>query len=211
VLSALDDLVHTGKVLHAAVSDAPAWIVAQANTWAEAHGRSPFAALQIEYNLLERSVEHELLPMARAFDLPVLAWSPLAFGVLSGKFHDGTLSSRRGEWANGYLGPRADAVVPVVIAVAKELGVSPAAVALAWLRGRAATIFPIVGARTPDQLRDNIGSLAVELSPEQRSRLDEVSVLAPTFPAKMWTNSLVVDGVLSGGTAPNLRGWEHPR
>ncbi|NUP13102.1 MAG: aldo/keto reductase [Polyangiaceae bacterium] len=210
VMSALDDLVHAGKVLHIAVSDAPAWVVARANTWATAHAKSPFSAIQIEYSLLERSVEQELMPMAKCFGLPVLAWSPLAAGVLAGKFHDGTEGSTRRDWAGGYLGPRADTIVPVVLAVAKELGVSASQVALAWVKSRGPQVFPIVGARTQAQLVDNLASANVVLSKEQITKLDAVSAVPPSFPNKMWASQRFVDTTMSGGTAALLTGWERP-
>lgn len=210
VMSALDDVVRSGKALHVAISDAPAWVVAQANTWAAAHGKAPLSAIQIEYSLLQRHVEHELLPMARAFGLPVLAWSPLAFGVLTGKFHDGTQGSKRGGWAQGYLGARADAVVPVVLAVAKELGVSAAQVALAWVRRRGPQVYPILGARTSAQLADNLASLRVELSPAQLARLDAASAVEPSFPGSMWKQEWLVNSILSGDTAAAITGWDHP-
>ncbi|XYI01934.1 aldo/keto reductase [Sorangium sp. So ce1128] len=210
VMSALDDVVRSGKALHVAISDAPAWVVAQANTWATAHGKASLSAIQIEYSLLERRVEHELLPMAQAFGLPVLAWSPLAFGVLAGKFHDGTQGSKRGDWAQGYLGARADAVVPAVLAVAKELGVSAAQVALAWVRQRGPQVYPIIGARTNEQLADNLASLKLVLSAAHLARLDAASAIEPSFPGKMWKNEALVNGIMSGGTAASLTGWQHP-
>lgn len=210
VMSALDDLVHAGKVLHIAVSDAPAWVVARANTWATTHAKSAFSAIQIEYSLLERSVEQELLPMAKSLGLPVLTWSPLAAGVLAGKFHDGTQGSTRRDWAGGYLGPRADAIVPVVLGVAKEVGVSASQVALAWVKSRGPQVFPILGARTHAQLVDNLASAKVVLSKEQIAKLDAVSAVAPSFPNKMWASQRFVDTTISGGTAALLTGWDRP-
>lgn len=159
VMAALDDLVRSGKVLHLAISDAPAWVVAQANTWATAQGRSEFSAIQIEYNLLERSVEHDLVPMSRTFELPTLAWSPLGFGVLTGKCHGGAADSKRGDWLQSYLGARADRIVPEVQAIANARGVSAAQVALTWLKSRGPQVYPIIGARTVPQLEDNLRSL----------------------------------------------------
>lgn len=211
VMSALDDLVRAGKVLHVAVSDAPAWVVAQANTWAAAHAKSAFASLQIEWNLLERSVEHELVPMAASFGLPILAWSPLAFGVLTGKFHDGSQGSKRGDWAARYLGDAADRVVPTVLAIAREIGVSAAQVALAWVKSRGPQVFPIVGARTHAQLLDNLGAAKLTLSAEHLAKLEAASKVPPIFPGKMWANPELVDGIMSGGTAATLTGWNRPR
>lgn len=203
--------MRSGKALHVAVSDAPAWVVAQANTWAAAHARAALSSIQIEYSLLERTVEHDLLPMAKSFGLPVLAWSPLAFGVLSGKFHDGTQGSKRGGWLTGYLGQRADAVVPALLEVAKEIGVSAAQVALAWVRSRGPQVYPIIGARTKEQLVDNLASASLSLSPEHVARLDAVSAVPPPFPNKMWASCELVDGLVSGGTAASITQWDRPR
>ena len=148
--------------------------------------------------------------MARAFELPILSWSPLGFGVLTGKFHGGASDSKRSEWLNGFLGPRADRVVPEVQAIARARGVSPAQIALAWVKSRGAQLFPIVGARTLSQLEDNMRSLDVQLEGDELSRLDSVSALEATFPNKMWQNSAVIDGVLSGGTGARLSGWKRP-
>lgn len=211
VMAALDDLVRAGKVLHIAISDTPAWVVAQGNTWASAHGRSELAAIQVEYSLLERSVEQDLVPMARALALPILAWSPLAFGVLTGKFHGGTADSKRGDWLHGFLGERADRIVPIVQQVAKARGVSAARIALAWVKSRGPQVYPIVGARTVQQLEDNLKSIEVVLEPAELERLDRVSAVEPTFPNKMWKNSMVVDGVMSGGTADRISDWQRPR
>lgn len=207
VMGALDDVVRAGKALHVGVSDAPAWAVAQANTWAAAHGRSRFASLQVEHNLLERSVEHELVPMARAFGLPILAWSPLAFGVLAGKFHDGTGGSTRGGWVERYLGPRADAVVSALRTVGEARSVSAARVALAWLRARGPDVFPIVGARTLAQLDDNLAAASLDLTPSELEALDAASAIPAPFPASMWENEAMVSTVLTGGTREHLPGW----
>ncbi|HVT07484.1 MAG TPA: aldo/keto reductase [Polyangia bacterium] len=157
---------------------------------------------------LERSVEHELVPMARAFQLPILAWSPLGFGVLSGKFHGGASDSKRGEWLKGFLGERADRIVPQVQAIASARGVSAAQVALAWVTSRGPQVFPIVGARTLAQLQDNLSSLQLRLEADELARLDRVSAPQPTFPNKMWADPAVIDGVLTGGTGARLTGWQ---
>jgi aryl-alcohol dehydrogenase-like predicted oxidoreductase len=203
--------VCAGKVLHTAISDTPAWVVAQGNTWANAHGRTGFSAIQIEYSLLERSVEQDLVPMARAFELPILAWSPLAFGVLSGKFHGGAADSKRGDWLSGFLGARADRIVPEVMAIAKSRGASAAQVALAWVKSRGPQVYPIIGARTVQQLEENLQSLAVRLEPAELEALDRVSAVEPTFPNKMWQNPMVIDNVISGGTAERITDWQRPR
>ena len=161
VMRALDDLVRQGKVLYVGISDAPAWWIAQANTLAHLRGWSPFIGLQIEYSLIERTVERELIPMAKALNLGLTAWSPLAGGVLTGKYH-GHGSSEPGRMSNemmkGFLPEqrRADRIVAAVKTVSDETGRSMAQVALAWLRYRPVPVIPIVGARKLSQLQDNL-------------------------------------------------------
>jgi aryl-alcohol dehydrogenase-like predicted oxidoreductase len=189
VMRAFDDLVRAGKVLYVGISDAPAWVVAKSNTLADLRGWTPYVGLQIEYSLLERTVERELLPMAADFGLSVLAWSPLRNGVLSGKYlpenADAAANGRMNSpMMKGFFGedPAADAVVRETVAVANELGVSAAQVALAWLRTRPVAVIPIVGARKLTQFEDNLRSLNVVLSSEQRERLDGVSAVPLGFP-----------------------------
>src|SRR5882757_5054837 len=138
-MRAFDDLVRAGKVLYIGVSDAPAWWVAKSNTLAELRGWTAFAGLQIEYSLIERTPERELLPMAKEFGLTVTAWSPLAGGVLTGKYLDESKKSDGRFHVEGMAGFRKDQehedrVARAVINVSKELKVTPAQVALAWLR-----------------------------------------------------------------------------
>ena len=161
VMRGLDDLVRQGKVLYVGISDAPAWWIAQGNTLAHLRGWSPFIGLQIEYSLIERTVERELIPMAKALNLGLTAWSPLAGGVLTGKYH-GHGSSEPGRMSNemmkGFLPEqrRADRIVAAVKTVSDETGRSMAQVALAWLRYRPVPVIPIVGARKLSQLQDNL-------------------------------------------------------
>ncbi|MEV0070499.1 MULTISPECIES: aldo/keto reductase [unclassified Amycolatopsis] len=179
VMRALDDQVRAGKVLYVGVSDWPAWEVAQANTLAELRDWSPFVALQIRYNLLERTPERELLPMAHVFDLPVLAWGPLAEGRLTGKYLRGE-PGRLDLGGTFRPGEDNDAVVREVVAIAREGGWSPAQVALAWLRQRG--IIPLIGARSEAQLRDNLASADVVLDASRVARLDELSRPSLGFP-----------------------------
>lgn len=181
VMRSLDDLVRQGKVLHVGVSDMPAWLVARANTLAELKDWTPFAGLQIEYSLVERTVERDLTPMADHLGLTVCAWSPLGAGVLSGKFssqNKGKVDTTRGD--DKRFNDRNLKIADELIAVAKEAGHSPAQVALNWLRAKGA--LPIVGARKLDQLKDNIACVDWELSPEQVERLDQVSAIELGFP-----------------------------
>lgn len=197
VMRAFDDLVRAGKVLYVGISDAPAWVVAKSNTLADLRGWTPYVGLQIEYSLLQRTVERELLPMAADLGLSVLAWSPLRNGVLSGKYlpenadvaAEGRMNSpmMKGFGADdpasdAVVREAADVVVRETVAVAKELGVSAAQVALAWLRTRPAAVIPIVGASKLTQFEDNLRSLNVMLSSEQRERLDRVSAVPLGFP-----------------------------
>ncbi|MFF4256895.1 aldo/keto reductase [Streptomyces sp. NPDC001663] len=180
VMRALDDVVRSGKVLYVGVSDWPAWEIAQANTLAELRGWTAFAGSQLRYNLLERTPESELLPQARAFDLAVLAWSPLAAGKLSGKYRRGE-SGRLDLWGDR-SDPRAEEVVTAVLDIAEQGGWSPAQVALAWLLQRPGNIVPIVGATKQSQLADNLACLDVRLDADAVARLDEVSAVPLGFP-----------------------------
>lgn len=183
VMRGLDDLVRAGKVLYVGISDAPAWTVARANTLAELRGWTPFVGLQIEYSLIQRTVERELLPMADAFGMAVTAWAPMAGGVLSGKYTRGEpTDSKRAAMNQGRLTERNLRIARAVDAIADELGVSSAQVATAWVRQRGANIIPIVGARKTSQVTDLIASLQVTLAPEHLSKLSEVSAIELGFP-----------------------------
>jgi aryl-alcohol dehydrogenase-like predicted oxidoreductase len=195
VMRAFDDLVRQGKVLYIGVSDAPAWWIAQANTLAELRGWTRFIGLQIEYSLIERTVERELIPMAKAFNLGLVAWSPLAGGLLSGKYHSGNAADGRysTETAKGFMrtGERPDRVVAALKKVSQEVGRSPAQVALAWLHYRDIPVIPIVGARHVSQLEDNLASLELDLTPEQVYALNEASAIEMGFPHDFYENEMV--------------------
>jgi aryl-alcohol dehydrogenase-like predicted oxidoreductase len=202
VMRAFDDLVRQGKVLHAGVSDMAAWAVARANTLAELRGWTPFVGLQIEYSLVERTVERELLPMAEALGLGVTAWSPLGGGVLTGKYQAGPPQDARygTEMMKQHM-PAADrtaGVVDAVQAVARELGRSPAQVALAWLRQRPLPVIPIVGARRLEQFRDNLACLDLRLDPAQVARLDAASRVELGFPHDFYGREMVNTLVYGG-------------
>jgi aryl-alcohol dehydrogenase-like predicted oxidoreductase len=184
-LRALDDLVTAGKVRYIGLSDLPAWVSAQAHTIAHFRGWTPIAALQLEYSLLERTAEGELLPMAQELGIGVLPWSPLRGGQLSGKYvrDNGTpADTQRGDLIEGPTEHDWD-VIEAVAQVAGELGVSSAEVALAWVRGRPAITSTLIGARTLEQLRSNLASLDVSLSPDQLAALEEPSTPSLDFPA----------------------------
>lgn len=181
VMRALDDQVRAGKILHVGVSDWPAWEVSAANTLAELRGWSPFVSLQVEYSLLERTPERDLLPMANAFNLAVTAWSPLAGGLLTGKYLPGAnpIDPGTGRVVDG--GGRAEGIVREVLAISEEIGATPSQVALAWLLNQPAVV-PIVGATNERQLEENLGCLTLVLDAEQFGRLDLQSAVPLGFP-----------------------------
>ncbi|MRG94749.1 aldo/keto reductase [Polyangium spumosum] len=185
VMRGLDDLVRTGKVLSIGISDAPAWVVSQANTLAGFRGYVPFSALQIEYSLIERTVERDLVPMAEAFGLTLTPWAPLGGGVLTGKYSRGDGAPEDTKRAGGNaqrLSERNLAIAKTVDAIADELGKSSAQVATNWVRQRGANVVPIVGARKASQIKDVLGSLDFTLTEEHLRRLDEVSRIELGFP-----------------------------
>jgi aryl-alcohol dehydrogenase-like predicted oxidoreductase len=203
VMRAFDDLVQQGKILYAGVSDMPAWVVAKANTLAELRGWTPFVGLQIEYSLIERSPERELLPMAGDLGLGVTAWSPLAGGLLTGKQLEagGTKDSRQSNPSMQQFmaaTARKEAVAREVVAVARETGRSPAQVALAWLRQRAQPIIPIIGARKVAQVEDNLRCVDVRLESAHVERLDAVSRIEMGFPHDLFATDMV-RSLSSGG------------
>ncbi len=199
----LDDLVRQGKVLYVGISDAPAWWVAQANTLAHLRGWSPFIGLQIEYNLTERTVERELIPMAKALNLGVTAWSPLANGVLTGKYHGHGSSEpgrMKGDMMKEFLPEqhRTDRIVTAVKTVADKTGRSMAQVALAWLRYRSVPVIPIIGARKLSQLQDNLASFDLTFSADQLKTLDEASRIELGFPHNLYAKELVRTFIYGG-------------
>jgi aryl-alcohol dehydrogenase-like predicted oxidoreductase len=192
VLRAMDDLVRQGKVLYLGVSDIPAWQAARLQTMADLRGWSPLAALQIEYSLVERTVERDLIPMAAELGMGVLPWSPLASGVLTGKYSRADLGAavssdpvgtrRNVAAANGSLTERALNIAGVVGEIAQEMARTRAQVALAWTLLNPAVTAPILGVRTIAQLEDNLGSLEVTFNEAQIERLNAVSAIELGFP-----------------------------
>jgi aryl-alcohol dehydrogenase-like predicted oxidoreductase len=187
-MAALESLVRAGKVRYLGVSDTPAWKIAEANVIARFRGWSAFIGLQIEYSLLERSVEQELVPMALEFGLGITPWSPLKSGALSGKYtrkNVGQVKGDRGIFLDSFLGEKAYAVVDVLEAIAKAHDSTPARVALAWVQGRPGVTSTIIGARRMTQLEDNIKALEVTLTTEERARLDTLTQPTFGFPQNM--------------------------
>lgn len=194
VLRGFDDLVRSGKIVYAGISDTPAWQCSHMQGIADLRGWAPFVALQVSYSLIERTVERELLPMARAMGMGVIPWSPLGGGVLSGKYTledlrpaaGGKMGSRKDiNVATGRLSDRNLAIATVVTEIAREIGCTPAQVALAWTLLNPAVTSPIIGARTLAQFEDNLGALDVSFSESQLDLLNVASRVDLGFPHEM--------------------------
>ncbi|MGK8524821.1 aldo/keto reductase [Nocardia asteroides] len=173
-MRALDDAVRAGKVLYIGISDAPAWVVAHANTLAHCLDRTPFSGLQVPYNLLRRDIERELLPMAEAFGMTVTTWAPLAQGVLSGA------AGRRTD--PGRYTERERAAAAAVGTVAAELGVPPAHVAIAWGRHRSPAVVPIIGVSDAAQLTENLDAAGLTLPDDAVATLEAAAPFELGFP-----------------------------
>jgi aryl-alcohol dehydrogenase-like predicted oxidoreductase len=211
-MRALEDLVRAGKVRYIGFSDTPAWRVAQAQMTALTRGWAPLIALQIEYSLLERTVEGELLPMAREFGLGVTPWSPLRSGFLTGKYtrDNQTLESAgRATFIKRNFHEAAFRVVDALLATAKDAGTTPARCALAWVLGKPGVASPILGARTLAQLEDNLASLDVKLTAEQVAALDAASTPVLNFPAEMIRSAATQSfaGLTINGESFVAHGW----
>ena len=202
-LSALHDLVRDGKVRYLGVSDTPAWKIAQANVIAEFRGWSRFIGLQIEYSLLERSVEQELVPMAQELGLGITPWSPLKSGVLTGKYtrkNAGEAQPDRSAFMAHLLHEKTYQLIDELDAIAKAQDSTIARVSLAWLRTQPGVTSTIIGARRLGQLDDNLKSLDVSLTPEQLTRLEALTKPAFGFPQSMQP---IFPSILNGGTSVN--------
>lgn len=183
VMRALDDQVRAGKILYIGISDVPAWIVAQANTMADLRGWTPFTGLQVSYSLVQREAERDLIPMARALDIGVTAWAPLGGGVLSGKYSGGKPEdSKRADFIGEGISKKNRAILETVESIARDIGKTPAQVALNWIRQQEGTTIPLIGARTEKQIKDNLDCLTFELTPEQMASLTEASSIPLGFP-----------------------------
>jgi len=175
--------VRAGKILYIGMSNAPAWWMARANTLAELRGWTRFAAMQIEYSLAERTPERELIPMSRAMDVGVCAWSPLAAGVLTGKYSQEAAAGekRRLDVNKRPVSQKRAALAKELSTIARDLGCSAAQLAIAWLL-RGPKAIPILGARTREQLADNLGAAKVQLDSTVLARLDELSKPSLGYP-----------------------------
>jgi aryl-alcohol dehydrogenase-like predicted oxidoreductase len=210
ILRGMDDLVRQGKVLYVAISSAPAWQVSRMQAIADLRGWSPLVALQIEYSLIERTGERDLIPMAREMGLGVVPFSPLAGGVLTGKYSRDDLTATNaasGDSARksfnaalGMVTERNLGIADVVKEVAAELGRTPAQVGLAWALRNPGVTAPVIGARTPAQLEDNLGALEVDFTAFQLTRLDEAGAIDPGFP-----HALLASDHIRNATAGDLK------
>src|SRR5882762_7242990 len=209
ILRAMDDLVRAGKVLYVGISDTPAWQISSMKAIADLRGWSPLVALQIEYNLIERTTERELIPMANEMGLGVVPFSPLANGLLSGKYSRQDFLDKSG--SAGFQGSRRNAletlgkfternmdIVDEVRKVASEVQQSPAQVALAWLLSKSTVTSVLLGASKLEQLENNLSSLNTHLSPEQIKRLDDISRIAMGYPHEHLANPTIQQHI-SGG------------
>lgn len=207
IMRAFDDLVRAGKVLYIGISDTPAWIISGANTLAMLRGWTHFIGLQIEYSLRERTPERELLPMARAFDIGVTAWSPLGAGVLTGKYNnnnagEGEREKKRFDTLQGIeVSDRDLEIAETVCKIAAEIERAPSQVALNWLRQQSGVVIPIIGARKFKQFEENLACLEFQLTPEQMQRLNEVSAIELGFPHDFLNRQMIQDFAFGGALA----------
>lgn len=197
IMKGLEDLISRGMVHYIGISDTPAWVVSQANTMAQLRGWNQFVGLQIEYSLIQRTVEAELLPMAKAYGMTVTPWAPLAGGALTGKYLKG--EKGRLPESSSRLGDRATAIAKKVVEVAEQLGVTPGQLAINWTRQhKGQSVIPIVGATKVSQIEDVLGCLKVEIPAVAMKQLNEVSQIELPFPQKFLREPGVLD-VLYGG------------
>ena len=194
----LDILVRAGKILYWGLSDFPAWCVATAATLPESRGWAPISAVQLEYSLVERTAERELLPMAVAFNLGTVVWSPLGGGLLTGKYRQGETGRAQG-LAQSFTARVMSLRLPTVdqlLAISKETGLPAGQIAIAWVLARG--MLPIIGPRTLEQLVETLASVEAQLSKEQIQRLDRISAITLGFPHDVVAGS---SGRLAGGKA----------
>lgn len=202
-MAALHDLVQSGKVRYVGVSDTPAWKVAQAQVIAQLRGWTPFVGLQIEYSLLERTVEGELIPMAGELGLGVTPWSPLGGGLLSGKYtrqNADSIKEGRVALVAQRLSDKVYQLLDSLERIARDHETTVASVALAWVRARRGVSSTIIGARTLRHLEDNVKSLAVSLSTEEIAALDALTAPNLPFPIPFLK---MAPAIHQGGTTVN--------
>lgn len=197
VMRALDDAVRAGKILYVGISNAPAWVVSQANTLSELKSWSAFVGLQIQYSLMNRTPERELLPMARAFDIGVTAWGALGSGILTGKYNKNASVSGRAA-IEKRLNERGLGIAKELVALSEEIGHTPSQIALNWVRQQPGVMIPLIGARTLKQFQDNIGCLEFTLTEKHMQRLHEVSKIEMGYPHEFLAQENVIKYVYGG-------------
>lgn len=202
VMRAMDDLVRTGKVLYVGFSDSPAWVISYALALAQRHGWSPPVAVQVPYNLTGRDAERAVLPMARAFGLTVTAWGLLDGGASTGKYNEENDRPKRYD----DVSDKSKALAAELQVIAREIGRSPAQVAVNWVK-RQPGVIPILGARTLAQIEDNLGALDFSLSDEQLTRLGALNEFRLGFPLSFLTDDHVRN-LIFGQTFAQI---DHPR
>lgn len=195
VMRGLDDLVRAGKVLYVGISDTPAWVVSQANVLADLRGWSRFVAYQGVYSLATRAPERDILPMTDAHEMSFLAWGLLEGGELTGKYNSPTDEPKRSTDTSDKI----KNIAAVLMKLASESGYTPSQIALNWARQKPYRMIPILGARTENQLRDNLGCLDFVLSEEQIQCLNEASPIELGFPHS-FLSSEHVRGLIFGKT-----------
>lgn len=187
VLRGVDDLIRSGKVLYFAFSDTPAWVISYAIAKAEDHGWSKPLAVQIPYSVLGRSVENDVLPMAREYGLAILPWGLLDGGTLTGKYAQPGDEPRR----ESSISDAERAAAETIVSLAEKLGRSPAQIAINWIRQQPGNVIPILGCRRVSQLEDNLGCLDFRLDPEAMSTLDQIAGFRLGFPNRFLHSSHV--------------------
>lgn len=212
VLQTLGDLVRAGKIRYFGFSDMPAWFTTKAATLAQAHGVPGPIAMQLEYSLVERTLEREYRPLAREFGLSLMPWSPLAGGFLAGKYaRENPQADGAGRLAgsnpfgNTKFTDQNWAILEVLRTVAQEQNRPLAQVALAWVAAQPGVSAPVIGARRPAQLHDNLAALEIRFTPAQLEQLTQASAPAPTFPYPIFEPAINRQAVFGGAS---VRGWQ---
>ena len=199
IMHGFNGLVESGKVLYVGISDSPAWVVSSANTMAELRGWSRFVALQIEYSLLQRGAERDLIPMANHFDLAITPWGTIGGGALTGKYlSDDDKGPKRIKEGSARLNERNTLIAKAVKEISDETGIPGATLALNWVRQQKGVFIPIVGARTDKQLIENMKCVDVTLSDDVMNRLNEVSKIDYGFPYDFLNGDVVKNIAYSG-------------
>lgn len=202
IMRGLDDLIRSGKVHYIGISDTPAWVVSQANTLAHFRGWSQFVGLQVEYSLIQRSVEFELFSMAQAYGMTITPWGAMGGGALTGKYLKG--EKGRLPESSVRLGERATAIAKKVVEIADNLGVTPGQVAINWTRQHhGSSVVPIVGATKPHQIEDIIGAVKFRLPDDAMQILNEISAIEAPFPYRFLNEPMVIDFIY-GQTKENI-------